>query len=152
MNIEELCVSKERELLAKYFGGIDREAAVEQPESIGLFTMELPEEIEAEYRAYLEELWRQFAPDNHKEKPMVLEEKKLRELLTENDREALAIAHKAAETRTLWERITRTNHTDVAHYKSLLRDYTRDVLTIMRLDFLEELTGRHIGNKTFNDD
>ena len=38
------------------------------------------------------------------------------------------------------------------YYKSLLRDYTRNVLTIMRLDFLEEITGHHISNKTFSDD
>lgn len=125
---------------------------MERPESIGKFTKDLPGVIEAEYRAYLEGLWKQYAPDEFKGEPLVLEEVKLRKLLTENDMEEIEAAHKAAETRTLWERITRSNHKDVTHYKSLLRDYTRNVLTIMRLDFLEELTGHHIGNKSFGED
>ena len=40
----------------------------------------------------------------------------------------------------------------VAYYKGLLQDYTRNLLSLMRLDFLEEITGHYIRNKTFEAD
>ena len=108
--------------------------------------------IEADYRAFLEELWKEHAPDDLKGTPLVLEEQKLRKLMTDDDRELIDVAHKDATEQTLWERITKSNHKDVTYYKGLLQEYTRDLLMVMREDFLEEITGHHIGNKTFEDD
>ena len=150
--IERLCKEKEQELLDKYFGNLVREAAIERPETIGEYTKDLPLKIEAEYRAFLEELWNEYAPEGLKGAPLVLEEKKLRKLMTDDDRELIDEAHKDAAEQTLWERITRTNHKDVTYYKGLLQEYTRDLLMVMREDFLEEITGHHIKNKTFEDD
>ena len=150
--IERLCKEKEQELLNKYFGNLVREAAIERPETIGEYTKDLPLKIEAEYRAYLEELWEEYAPENLKGTPLVLEEKKLRKLMTDDDRELIDEVHKDAAEQTLWERITKTNHKDVTYYKGLLQEYTRDLLMVMREDFLEEITGHHIKNKTFEDD
>lgn len=82
---------------------------------------------------------------------MVLEEQRLRWLMTEDDREAIDAAYKDAKRITLWERITKSNHEDVTYYKGLLYEYTKDLLMVMRLDFLEEITGNHINNKTFED-
>jgi len=147
-----LCKEKEQELLDKYFGNLVREAAIERPETIGEYTKDLPLKIEAEYRAFLEELWNEYAPEGLKGTPLVLEEKKLRKLMTDDDRELIDEAHKDAAEQTLWERITRTNHKDVTYYKGLLQEYTRDLLMVMREDFLEEITGHHIKNKTFEDD
>ena len=147
-----LCKEKEQELLDKYFGNLVREAAIEHPETIGEYTKDLPLKIEAEYRAFLEELWNEYAPEGLKGAPLVLEEKKLRKLMTDDDRELIDEAHKDAAEQTLWERITRTNHKDVTYYKGLLQEYTRDLLMVMREDFLEEITGHHIKNKTFEDD
>ena len=152
MNIEDICELKQQELLDKYFGNLTYEAAVGQPETIGEYTKDLPLKIEAEYRRFLEELWVQYAPNELKGQPLVLEEQRLRYLMTEDDRELIEIAHKNAETRTLWERITNTNHKDVTYYKGLLREYTKELLMVMRLDFLEEITGKHIRNKTFEVD
>ena len=145
----QLCKQKEQELLSKYFGHLVHEAAIERPETIGNYTQDLPLKIEAEYRAYLEELWPQVAPEQLRGTPLVLEEEKLRQLMTEDDREAIATAHRAASRRTLWERITQTNHKDVAYYKGLLQEYTRDLLLVMREDFLEEVEGHDINNKSF---
>ena len=145
----QLCKQKEQELLSKYFGHLVHEAAIERPETIGSYTQDLPLKIEAEYRAYLEELWPQVAPEQLRGTPLVLEEEKLRQLMTEDDREAIATAHRAATRRTLWERITQTNHKDVAYYKGLLQEYTRDLLLVMREDFLEEVEGHDINNKSF---
>lgn len=151
-NVEKLCKEKEQELLEKYFGNLVREAALERPESIGMYTKDLPLKIEAEFKAYLEELWKEYAPEELKVKPLVFDENKLRLLMTDDDREGVDAAYKDATKQTLWERITKTNHKDVTYYKGLLQEYTRELLMVMRLDFLEEITGHYIKNKTFEDD
>lgn len=151
-NVEKLCKEKEQELLNKYFSNLVREAALERPESIGMYTKDLPLKIEAEFKAYLEELWKKYAPEELKGKPLVFDENKLRLLMTDDDREGVDAAYKDATKQTLWERITKTNHKDVTYYKGLLQEYTRELLMVMRLDFLEEITGHYIKNKTFEDD
>ena len=151
-HIEELCKSKERELMEKYYGNLVSEAASERPEEIGSYTKDLPLKIEAEFRSFLEELWKEVAPEKLKDTPLVLEESRLRKLKTDDDREMIDEAYKDATERTLWERINKSNHKDVTYYKGLLEEYTRDLLMIMRHDFLEELTGHHIDNKAFEDD
>ena len=60
--IKDLCREKEQELLEKYFGNLVHEAAIEMPETIGKYTKDLPLKIEAEYRAFLEGVWEQYAP------------------------------------------------------------------------------------------
>lgn len=155
MNTEEvinLCKEKEQELLNKYYGNLVKEAAVERPETIGEYTKDLPLKIEAEYRVFLEELWKEHAPDDLKGTPLVLEEQKLRKLMTDDDRELIDVAHKDATEQNLWERITKSNHKDVTYYKELLQEYTRDLLMVMREDFLEDITGHHIDNKAFEDE
>lgn len=150
--IKTLCKEKEQELLNKYFGNLVQEAARERPETIGEYSKDLPLRIEAEYKEFLEELWQEHAPEELKGIPLILEEQKLRKLMTDDDRELIDEAHKDATEQTLWERITKTNHKDVTYYKGLLQEYTRDLLMVMREDFLEEITGHHIENKTFEDD
>lgn len=150
--VARLCKEKEQELLYRYFGNLVKEAAIEQPETIGEYTKDLPKKIEAEYRAYLEGLWQEYAPEELKDSPLVLEEKKLRKLMTDDNREAVNAAYQEASKRTLWERICKTNHKDVARYKSELENYTRELLMVMRHDFLEEITGRYIESKAFEDD
>ena len=150
--IEQQCKEKENQLLNKYFGDLVIEAAIEQPETIGEYTKDLPLKIEAEFRAYLEELWKKYTPEELKGKPLVFDEHKLRLLMTDDDREGVDAAYKDATKQTLWERITKTNHKDVTYYKGLLQEYTRELLMVMRLDFLEEITGHYIKNKTFEDD
>lgn len=149
--ITNLCKEKEQELLDKYFGNLIHEAAIEKPETIGEYTKELPQKIEAEYRAFLEGLWKQHAPSELQGTPLVLEEQKLRKLMTDDDREGIDAAYKDASTITLWEKITKTNHEDVAYYKGLLHEYTKELLMIMRIDFLEEITGEHISCKAFEE-
>ena len=149
--IEKICDDKAQELLNKYFGNLVKEAAVERPETIGNYSIDLPMKIEAEYKAFLEELWKEVAPEELKGTPLVLEEQKLRELTTESHRDSVDRAYKIATRRTLWERITQTNHEDVTYYKGLLKDYTKELLNVMRIDFLEEVTGQNINTKTFEE-
>lgn len=149
--ITTLCETKQNELLSKYFGNLVHEAAIERPETIGEYTKDLPLKIEAEFRTFLEELWEEYAPEKLKGTPLVLEEQKLRNLMTDDDREMIEPAYKDATEITLWERITKSNHEDVTYYKGLLQEYTRDLLLIMRNDFIEEITGKHIKNKAFEE-
>ena len=143
--IAKLCKEKELDLLDKYFGNLDKEAIIERPETIGEYEKELPLKIEAEFKEYLLGIWKEINPD----KECVFEEQKLRELMTEDDREGIEYAYKDAVEQTIWERITQTNHKDVTYYKVLLKEYTQELLVCMRLDFLEEITGEIIKNKTF---
>ena len=149
--IEKLCKKKEQELLNKYIGDLVKETNEERPESIEEYTKDLPLKNKAEYKAFLEELWKEHVPDEQRGTPLVFEEQKLRKLMTDDDRELIEEAHKDATEQTLWERITKTNHKDVTYYKDLLKEYTRDLLMVMREDFLEEITGHHIKNKAFED-
>ena len=150
--IASLCEEKQNQLLHKYFGNLVHEAAIERPETIGKYIKELPLKIEAEFRTFLEELWKEYAPAELKGTPLVHEEQKLRKLMTDDDRELIATAYKDATEITLWERIIKSNHEDVTYYKGLLLEYTRDLLMVMRQDFLEEITGKHIKNKAFEED
>ena len=87
------CNKKEQELLNKYFGNFVKEAAAERPETIGEYAKDLPLKIEAEYRVFLEELWKEHAPDDLKGTPLVLEEQTLRKLMTDDDRDLIDVAH-----------------------------------------------------------
>lgn len=147
-----LCETKQNQLLHKYFGNLVHEAAIERPETIGEYPKDLPLKIEAEYRTFLEELWKEHAPEELKGTRLVLEEQKLRQLMTDDNREMIEPAYKDATEITLWERITKSNHEDVTYYKGLLQEYTRDLLMVMHNDFLEEITGKHIKNKTFEEE
>lgn len=137
--VETLCKEKEQELLNKYF-------PLQAPsETLSRdYTPQLPARVQAEYYAFLAHEWKAFS-----DAPLVLEEEKLRALMTDELSHAINDAYRAAARITPIERITHTNHEDVGRYISLLRLYTRDLLTLMRLDFLEEVTGRHITGKTF---
>lgn len=147
--IENKCSAKQKELLDKYFGNLVHEAAIEQPETIGEYTHDLPQKIGDEFRLFLEDLWQVCAPDGLKGTTLVLEEQKLRELMTEGLHNSIEEAYQEATDINLWERITQTNHKDVTYYKGLLHVYTRQLLDIMQEDFMEEITGNQIANKAF---
>lgn len=79
----------------------------------GGYTKDLPLKIEAEYRVFLEGMWKEYAPEYLKGTSLILEEQKLCKLMTDDDRELMDVAYKDAIEQTLWERITKTNHKDV---------------------------------------
>ena len=137
--IERICIAKANSLLATYFGKLVKEAVVDQPEFIGDYDLELPLRIEAEYRKFLGDLWKEIAPDDCRSIDDLLDKKELREKLSFDDREIIAEAHHNAQQRTLWESITKTNHRDVTYYKGLLEEYTRELLFCMKHDFMEEV-------------
>ena len=138
-DVEKLCSEKSDSLLEKYFGNLVKEAAIDCPETIGDYDLELPLRIEAEYRDFLKELWKEIAPDDQRTIDDLLNQQKRRGKMTEDDREGIAYAYRNAHQQTLWERITKTNHKDVTYYKGLLEEYTRELLFCMKHDFLEEV-------------
>lgn len=138
-DIEIKCIKKQNELLDKYFGNLVHEAAIVRPETIGEYTPELPLKVEAEYYDYLNELWIEVAPNDSRSLEDILDKRHLSELLTEDDREGLKYAYDDAKRRTLWERVTQSNHKDVTFYKGLLQVYAEELLNCMRIDFIEDL-------------
>ena len=137
--IDDLCIRKEQELLNKYFGNFIKEAAIEQPETIGDYTKDLPLKIEEEYFQYLKELWSEINQDKAKPLESILDKRHIRMLMTEDDREGIKHAYEDATRRTLWERLTKTNHKDVTFYKGLLEEYARELLLCLRCDFIEDI-------------
>lgn len=138
-DIEIKCIKKQNELLDKYFGNLVHEAAIVRPETIGEYTPKLPLKVEAEYYDYLNELWNEVAPNDSRSLEDILDKRHLSELLTEDDREGLKYAYDDAKRRTLWERVTQSNHKDVTFYKGLLHVYAEELLNCMRIDFIEDL-------------
>lgn len=136
--IRTLCLQKEQELMDKYFGNLVYEAAIEQPETIGEYSKELPLKIEMEYYSYLEYLWKEYMTNNKQDFSNIIDKRHLRMLSTEDDIEAIEYAYNDATRQTLWERLTKSNHKDVTYYKGLLKEYTKELLSCLRCDFLEE--------------
>ena len=151
--LEMKCKESEELIMKKYFGNLVKEAAHYRPELIGEYTPDLPYKIELEYKEMLDFFVKKLFPgDNTIDVNSFLDEEKLRMLITEDDRETIETAYKKASRRNVMERLTRTNHKDVTFYKGLLEAHTKDLLLVMRTDFLEELTGKYIKNKTFEKD
>lgn len=136
--IERICTKKADALLDKYFGNFVYEAAIARPETIGIYEKDLPLRIEAEYRTFLEKLWKEIAPDDKRTIKDILD-KGYSNLMTEDDREGIVDAYRDARHRTIWERMTNNNHKDVTYYKGLLEVYARELLFWTKLDFLEEV-------------
>lgn len=148
--IESQCFNKAEELLNKYFGNLIKEAAIERPEEIGDYSLELPRKIKAEYYAYLKDLWKEIAPSGSPSFEEIIDKKHLSDCMTDDDREIIKPAYDDAVTRTLWERLTKTNHKDVTCYKGLLKRYTEDLLTALRCDFMEDVRKTINNNNTMN--
>lgn len=143
--IEFQCRTKADELINKHFGRLIQEAAIERPETIGDYSLDLPKQIEAEYYEYLKTFWTEIAPSGSPSFEEIIDKKHFSDLMTDDDRENISPAYDAAMHRNLWERITKTNHKDVTYYKGLLKRYTEDLLTALRCDFMEDV------RKTIND-
>ena len=135
LEIEKLCKRQEQELL----NNLVKEAAIERPETIGDYTKDLPVKIEEEYFQYLKEIWNDINPDKSRSLESILDKRHISMLMTEDDREGIHYAFEDATRRTLWVRLTKTNHKDVTFYKGLLEEYTRELLMCLRCDFIEDI-------------
>ena len=138
--IEDRCYDKVKELLKKYFGDFAAVSGVVKPETLdSLYTDTLPRMIAGEFRAYLSGLWDDIAPDGAKTFDEVMDRQRSIDLVHDDYDDFLPSARLSAQTVTLWERLTKTNHKDVTYYKGLLKQYTEELLETMAEDFLEDL-------------
>lgn len=137
--IESQCRNKAEELLEKHFGKLIQEAAIERPENIGNYDLDLPKQIEAEYYDYLKNLWVEIAPSGSPSYEEIIDKKHLSDLMTEDDREIISPAYHDAITITWRERFAKTNHKDVTFYKGLMKRYAKELLIALRCDFMEDL-------------
>ena len=140
-HIKAQCESKAEELLEKFFGNLIKEAAIEQPETIGEYSLELPEKIEAEFAEYLKGLWREIDPAGSSFEEIIDKREQNRPFTdSESDTKMLQSAYKKAVRQSIVERMTRTTHEDVTYYKGLLRQRTRKLLVALECDFLEDVS------------
>ena len=134
------CNDKARELLIKYFGDDKNTPGVENSEKLDeLYTLDLPRKIAKEFRDSLAILWEQVAPGSKKPFLHVMDHLSRLGVFAHDYFDKLFDAQQEAKTITLWERITQSNHEDVAAYKNLLRQYTDVMLGMMIQDFMEDV-------------
>lgn len=117
-SIEDHCYGKIKELLYKYFGDFAIVSGVEKPERLEeIYTDGLPGKIADEFRRYLSGLWEEIAPAGAKSFDKVMNLHCSIDVIKADYGDYLPSARLSAETVTLWERITKTNHKDVTFYK-----------------------------------
>ena len=139
-DIYKKCTGKAEELLDKYYHNYLLDAAVLRPEILEPeYNLELPRKVEAEFNQFLAILWKELTPQSGKTYEAIMNQHLN---MAMSDAEYIPHLKKAkaeAEKNTLWEKITKTNHEDVTHYKGLLIEYTQKVLDNMIEDFIEDI-------------
>lgn len=137
--IEKRCEAKAAELFEKHFGNLVNEAAFERPETIGDYSLDLPKRIEGEYYVFLKGLWAELAPAGSPPFEEIIDKRDQSDAFTAREREGIRSAYKDALKQTVLERLTKSNHRQVTYYKGLLQSYTKDLLTALQCDFLEDI-------------
>ena len=138
--IEIRCYNQCRDLLSKYFEDFSHVSGVEKPETLdSQFTDTRPRKIAEEYRAFLAALWSEIAPEGAKSFDEIMDRQRSIDMVHDDFDDFLPSARLSAQTITLWEKITKTNHKDVTYYKGLLKQYTEELLETMAEDFLEDV-------------
>ena len=140
IEVSQKCYQEVNTLLEKYFPNFIHEAAIEKPETLAdNYSDELPHKVQAEYRQFLSELWKEISPEGAKPFDEVMNLHLSLQMVDASYVPYLKDARKDAEEKTLWEKITKSNHEDVSYYIGLLRQYTKELLEIMTKDFLGDI-------------
>ena len=138
--IEDRCYGKAKELLKQYFGDFATVSGVVKPETLdSQYTDTLPRKIAEEYRTFLTTLWSEIAPEGARSFDEIMDRQRSIDLVHDDFDDFLPSARLSAQTITLWEKITKTNHKDVTYYKGLLKQYTEELLETMAEDFMEDV-------------
>ena len=136
-DIQGRCDAKAKELLDKYFGNIVNEAVYQKPEVLDeRYPMELPFQIEAEYLQFLGELKAELLPEDTRSIGQLIDRPLKREMIKEDYGPDVQEAYDEAKAITFWEKVTGSNHDDVAYFKGLIKQYTEELLDHMTNDFL----------------
>ena len=139
-SIEDRCRTKCNELMTRYFGDFSVVSGVEKPETLDpVYTDMLPRKISDEFRQFLSGLWEEVSPAGDKSIDDVMNLSRSMDLIHDDYDDYLPPARLSAETVTIWEKITKTNHRDVTFYKGLLKQYTEELLDTMVTDFMDNI-------------
>ncbi len=138
--IEQRCWTRYNELLNETFGEMGRMAAYEKPQTLDeRFAPSLPESLGKEYRAFLEEVWKEFRPEGAKAFNELMDAEKIIEGAEAKYGEDLRRTREEAIKVSAWEKVTSSNHKDVIAYVGLLKDCTEDMLKALLEDFLHDV-------------
>ena len=135
--IEQRCWTRYNELLNETFGEMGRMAAYEKPQTLDeRFAPTLPESLGKEYRAFLEEVWKEFRPEGAKSFDELMDADKIIEGAEAKYGEDIRRTRDEALKVSAWEKVTSSNHKDVVAYVGLLKDCSEDILKALMSDFL----------------
>ncbi len=130
--IRQQCWARYNQLLDTNFTDDPR-----NPEFLsGRYTIDLPLLIASEMRDYIEALWE--ANGDGRSLNDLMGAGRLTRITYESYLEKLRETMHDALKVTLWEKITKTNYQDVAVYKGILKECTKEILETMITDFLNE--------------
>ena len=130
--IRQQCWTRYNQLLDTHFTDDPR-----NPELLsGRYTIDLPLLIAAQMHDYIEALWE--ANGDRRSLNELMGAGRLTQITYESYLERLRETMHDALKATLWEKITKTNYQDVAIYKGILKECTKEILETMITDFLNE--------------
>lgn len=130
--IRQQCWARYNQLLDTHFTDDPR-----NPEFLsGRYTIDLPLLIAAQMHDYIEALWE--ANGDGRSLNDLMGAGRLTQITYESYLERLRETMHDALKVTLWEKITKTNYQDVAVYKGILKECTKEILETMITDFLNE--------------
>lgn len=119
-----------------YFREISLEEAA-NPEILDVdYTEDYLERVIGDYYRRLSMIWERSPLAAHARFSAVYRVPSVSEI---GDPDELAKAHRDASRRTLWERLTRTNHKDVFEYKQMLNTYGEALLNTMLERFADAI-------------
>ncbi len=95
--IETRCREKSDELIDKHFGNVVEKVAIEHPETISDYSLDLPKQIKAEFYAYLKDLWEEIVQQGSPSFEKIIDKKHLSDSMTEDNR-ALAAAERGMQS------------------------------------------------------
>lgn len=138
--IEIRCYKKAKELLDKYFPNFIEDAVYTRPELLSEeYNDDLPARVAEEFRGWLAGIWEELRPEVNRPFDEIMNLQRSIAMTNDSYVPYLADARAEAEKITFWEKLTKTNHEDVTHYKGILKDYTEELLKIMIQDFLTDI-------------
>lgn len=130
--IRQQCWAKYNQLLDTHFTDDPRNTEFLS----GSYTIDLPLLIAAEMRNYIDALWE--ANGDGRSLNDLMGAGRLTRITYESYLDRLRETMQDALQITLWEKITNTNYQDVAVYKGILKECTKEILETMITDFLNE--------------
>lgn len=140
LEIEIRCYRKAQELLGKHFPNFIEEAAVTRPETLSeSYDNDLPAKVAEEFRSWLANLWEEVKKEGQKSFDEVMNLQRSIEMTDSSYFPYLNEAREKAEKVSFWEKLTKSNHEDVTHYKGILKDYTEELLKVMIADFMSDV-------------